>query len=78
MELLGSLLVVAVGIGAIVLATVLLRYKGDWLVESSTTLGTRIDPEKRDLGHKWTRRLSPIVLLIWGLLMLGWGVSLLV
>jgi len=69
-----ALLSGAAGGIAVISGIAMFKYK-DWLQRSSSLLGTRINPEKYPVGYAATRLLTPPLLLVWGVLMIIYAIS---
>jgi len=69
-----AMLALLLGIGAIAGSIAMLMHK-DWLKGTSRVLHTRVDPKRYSVGYNATRTLVPPVMLIWGVLMVLYGLS---
>jgi hypothetical protein len=72
-----ALMCAILAVGAIAGSVWMLRTP-DWMKRSSEALRTKIDPERYSWGFKASQLIMPPALLVWGVLMLLFAVSLVV
>jgi hypothetical protein len=69
------LLAIPVGFAAVIVAIRLMTAETDWFARMNAVTRTKVDRERYPLGYAAAKIGTPIVLLVWGVLMALYGLA---